>query len=65
MKQISLPAHHYAAAWKTEGVVKTLPEINDLGRRYAELPNGIGRKGSVPAGDKPVLSSIFDEGTWS
>lgn len=38
MKQISLPAHHYAAAWKTEGVVKPLPEIDDLGRRYAELP---------------------------
>jgi hypothetical protein len=38
MKQIILPAHHYAAAWKTEGVIKPLPEITDLGRRYAELP---------------------------
>jgi len=33
-------AHHYAAAWKTEGVIKPIAEITDLGRRYAELPNG-------------------------
>jgi hypothetical protein len=33
-----LRAHHYAAAWKTEGIVKTIPEINGLERRYAELP---------------------------
>jgi hypothetical protein len=33
---------HYgwAAGWKTEGTIKSLPEINDLGRRYAELPDG-------------------------
>jgi len=35
---VTLPARHYAAGWKTEGVVKSLEEINDLGRRYAELP---------------------------
>jgi hypothetical protein len=38
MKQITLPAKHYAAGWKTEGVIKSLPELTDLGRRYAELP---------------------------
>jgi hypothetical protein len=37
---MNLPAHHYAAAWKTEGVIKPIPEITDLGRRYAELPAG-------------------------
>jgi hypothetical protein len=40
MKQDTLPSSHYAASWKTEGVIKPLPEINDLGRRYAELPAG-------------------------
>jgi hypothetical protein len=44
MKQITLPAHHYAAGWKTEGTIKSLPEINDLGRRYAELPAGAPEK---------------------
>ena len=44
MKQITLPAHHYAAGWKTEGVIKPIPEINDLGRRYAELPAGAAEK---------------------
>ena len=38
MKSITLPSTHYAAQWKTEGIIKSLPEINDLGRRYAELP---------------------------
>jgi hypothetical protein len=38
MKSITLPSTHYAASWKTEGMIKSLPEINDLGRRYAELP---------------------------
>src|ERR1700730_6243686 len=38
MKSITLSNTHYAAHWKTEGIVKSLPEINDLGRRYAELP---------------------------
>ncbi len=38
MKQTTLPAHHYAAGWKTEGAVRPLAEVNDLGRRYAELP---------------------------
>src|ERR1017187_6513455 len=38
MKSITLPSTHYAAQWKTEGMIKSLPEINDLGRRYAELP---------------------------
>jgi len=32
----TLPAHHYAAGWKTEGGIKTLAEIDELGRRYAE-----------------------------
>ena len=40
MKQISLPSKHYAAAWKTEGVIKPIPELTDLGCRYAELPAG-------------------------
>ena len=31
-------ANHYAAGWKTEGVIKPLPEVNEIGRRYAELP---------------------------
>jgi hypothetical protein len=35
-----LPSGHYAATWKTEGVVKPLEEINDLGRRYAGLADG-------------------------
>lgn len=30
----------YAASWKTEGVVRSIEEINDLGRRYAELSEG-------------------------
>jgi hypothetical protein len=38
LKQVTLPPSHYAASWKTEGVIKTIPEVNDLGRRYAELP---------------------------
>jgi hypothetical protein len=37
-------AHHYAAGWKTEGVIKPIPEVNDLGRRYAELPAGSAEK---------------------
>jgi hypothetical protein len=37
LKQVTLPPSHYAASWKTEGVIKTIPEVNDLGRRYAEL----------------------------
>jgi len=41
MKSITLPNTHYAARWKTEGIIKSLPEINDLGRRYAELPADI------------------------
>jgi len=44
MKQITLPANHYAAGWKTEGVVKPLAEITDLGRRYAELPSDSAEK---------------------
>jgi hypothetical protein len=40
MKQVILPPSHYAASWKTEGVIKTIPEVNDLGRRYAELADG-------------------------
>jgi hypothetical protein len=31
-----LPAHHYATGWKTEGAIKSLAEIDELGRRYAE-----------------------------
>jgi hypothetical protein len=38
MKQTTLPARHYAAGWKTEGALRPLAEVNDLGRRYAELP---------------------------
>ena len=38
MKPVTLPSTHYAANWKMEGVVKSLPELDDLGRRYAELP---------------------------
>jgi hypothetical protein len=38
MKPVTLPNSHYAVSWKMEGVIKSLPEINDLGRRYAELP---------------------------
>jgi hypothetical protein len=38
MKQITLSPRHYAAGWKTEGVIKPIPEVTDLGRRYAELP---------------------------
>ena len=38
MKPVTLSNTHYAAEWKTEGVVKSLPELDDLGRRYAELP---------------------------
>jgi hypothetical protein len=38
MKPVTLPNSHYAAKWKREGAIKSLPEINDLGRRYAELP---------------------------
>ena len=38
MKPVTLPSTHYAANWKLEGVVKSLPELDDLGRRYAELP---------------------------
>jgi hypothetical protein len=37
MKSITLLNTHYAARWKTEGMIKSLPEINDLGR-YGELP---------------------------
>jgi hypothetical protein len=47
MRQITLPANHYAAQWKTEGVIKTLPEINDLGRRYAELPEDSAEKEAI------------------
>ena len=32
-----MPSGHYAATWKTDGVVKPLEEISDLGRRYAGL----------------------------
>ena len=32
MKNISLSAGHYAAKWKTEGVIKPLVEINELAR---------------------------------
>jgi hypothetical protein len=35
----TLPPSHYASGWKTEGAIRPLEEINDLGRRYAELPN--------------------------
>lgn len=38
MKSVTLSNTHYAAQWKTEGMIKSLPEINELGRRYAELP---------------------------
>jgi hypothetical protein len=38
MKPVTLRKTHYAAEWKMEGVVKSLPELDDLGRRYAELP---------------------------
>ena len=31
-----MPAHHYAAGRKTEGAIKSLAEIDELGRRYAE-----------------------------
>src|ERR1019366_274077 len=48
MKSITLPSTHYAAQWKTEGIIKSLPEISDLGRRYAELPAEIDGK-SNPA----------------
>jgi len=30
---------HYAASWKTVGVIKPISEVTELGRRYAELPN--------------------------
>ena len=39
-----ITGHHYAAGWKTEGVIKPLPEITALGRRYAELPAGAAEK---------------------
>jgi hypothetical protein len=39
MKPVRLSYTHYAAHWKKEGVIKPLPELNDLGRRYAELPS--------------------------
>ena len=38
MKPVKLRNTHYAAEWKMEGVVKSLPELDDLGRRYACLP---------------------------
>lgn len=34
MKSITLPAEHYAAAWKSE--IRPHAEINALGKRYAE-----------------------------
>src|ERR1051325_9807344 len=38
MKPVTLPSDHYAAAWKTEGVVKPVEEVNELGRRFAAAP---------------------------
>ena len=35
MKSVTLSSGHYAAGWKTEGVIKPLVEINELGARYA------------------------------
>ena len=35
-----MPSGHYAAAWKTDGVVKPVIEVNDLGLRYASLADG-------------------------
>ncbi len=48
MKPVKLRNTHYAAEWKMEGVVKSLPELDDLGRRYACLPAEIEGK-SNPA----------------
>ena len=45
MRSIVLPANHYASVWgKTESVFKTIPEVTELGRRYAELPDGSAEK---------------------
>ena len=45
MKAIRLPGTPYAAGWKTEGVVpKSNAEITELGRRYAEMAEGEGKK---------------------
>ena len=43
MKAIHRLSNHYAA-WKTQGVVKSIPEVTALGRRYAELPDGAAEK---------------------
>jgi hypothetical protein len=40
MKSVALPPQHYASGWKTEGAVRSTEEVNDLGRRYAGLPDG-------------------------
>jgi len=36
MKSITLLSSHYAAKWPTEGVHKTLEEVDQLGKQYAE-----------------------------
>ena len=36
--------NHYAAGWKTEGVVRPLEEINRLGREYVDMPEGCERE---------------------
>ncbi len=36
MKPVSLPADHYAAAWKNDGAVVSNAAVNELGRQYAE-----------------------------
>ena len=37
-KRVLIPANHYAAGWKIEGAIKPLPEVTDIGRRFAQLP---------------------------
>lgn len=47
MKPVKLPSDHYASGWKTEGVVKSLEELTDLGRRYASLSAEASEKQSL------------------
>ena len=46
MKSITLPSSHYAAGWRTDNF-KQLDEVNELGRRYAELPDEIPAAGDL------------------
>jgi hypothetical protein len=35
MKPVTLPDNHYASGWKTEGSLRPVAEVNELGRKYA------------------------------